>query len=316
MKVITLLIFFLLISCNNKSKEFFGKENSDLEEFELKGNVKLVVINKYRGVENMGKLTGKKLIKTTKLEFNEYGFLNSMTIQRPNISKSSTLIPQKEQYKFVYTNSEDHFEEGIKSNPKDNYLILSTYENGHLIEYSKYKGNSLENRQIFRYDEIGYLTEKEIHRSNGEIYELWKFSNDNLGNPIKASKYDRERIYKRIDRKFNGNKEVLYQEFGFRIIGTEVLLEERRKIYDEKGKLKQSQYFSNGELEKSFFYNEHQLLDKVIEYKKEYEYSKKGVEYISSRNLYKYNNSGNWIEKIEYYDGELYYIQERNIEYY
>ncbi|MBV7440439.1 hypothetical protein KRX57_03330 [Weeksellaceae bacterium TAE3-ERU29] len=159
--------------------------------------------------------------------------------------------------------------------------------------------------EIALHDEKG--NKRKLNLPNKGIYCTYKY--DERGNLIE------ERITRAKDGSSAGYKINSYDESNNKIeekkYSSAGVLDTRNIYkYNEKGELIQQSIYTSDKLYSNIYYKYNNRGERIEE---KYEYSSI---IINSTYKYKYDEKGNWINRIEFIDDKPKYIEERKYEYY
>lgn len=195
-------------------------------------------------------------------------------------------------------------------------IRLTKYnEQGNMIEQNRYFSDGKEeNKSHFQYNENGKKLKKEIYDVAKESMYRWNYEYDEQGKLIEINIYDSNgELIRKIIYRYD-EKDRVIEEIGYNSEGN---LEDRQTYEDNGLKNKtESHYNQNGVL---VFRNDYVCDEKGNVITQEYNlYGFYGKD-INTKITYeykKYDEKGNWTEKIQYADDVLDQITEREIEYY
>ena len=170
-------------------------------------------------------------------------------------------------------------------------------------------------RYVYINDKSGKLLEEYMYKSNGTLDRKWVYIYDEKGNNIEEDVYNEKignaplkRVYK-CDDKGNRTEGITYNPYrGF------ASSNKFTNFYDDKNQLiEETSYGTNGSID--VFYNEYDTDRNIVQSI----HNSIGIKYSSSQcdtYKYKYDEKGNWIEKLQYTDDKPAFKQVRKIEYY
>ncbi len=270
----------LCFSCCNKNS---AKAKTDLEELGLKGNIKSLLENTYEYTGSFeSPIRGNGLPQEVAIHFNKEGNI----IIRNN--KSSINL------KFLTTYTYDD-----KARKKSE--VSQTFFQ---------QGNPHITKSTYHYDQKGNLIEiKTFNEVNDLIYKsVMKF--DNNGNKIEESE-----IY--ADGTINRNEKFKYDSKNILIESQQVYkgrMENKSEyIYDNNNRLTDDTWYDpNGVLAGKITIG-YDNSGNQIEYS---QLEKDGSYLLNYLYKYKFDNMGNWIERISSNKGQPYEFCTRKIEYY
>ena len=254
----------------------FGQSYLD-KDIKFQGSIHAVYQLKYRAIEKDGKLIKGDTIECSELKY-EFDENNRL------LTEEYCELDYITSYKYIYD------------------------EAGKLLERTNF--NRVDRK--YEYDELGNL-KKELMFNSVELFGSWTYKYDDLGNRIERTGFlgDSfvERWIKIYDHSNRRIKEYMVGEEPDTIPTYMVITYE----YDEIGRLikrlntnpdTQVQAFS------TFKYDDN---NNVIEYFSRNDFQR-GIEEFKTYE-YKYDEKGNWILRIEYYNSNPSIITERRIEY-
>ena len=277
-KIITLFISILfMIGCNtNKSKI-----ETDLEKQGFKGKVKSIKSTTYKAIEKFGEIQKGEKFSGFFYTFNKDGnFIECISDEKENNSRQTFIYNDKGN---IIEQKEYDSEGSLKSQTTYNYDDKGR-EVESLITLS-FQGinGSAELRITKEYDQKGNIIEEKNYNNHNKLSSKGIYTYDERGNKIKeifinldSKKPEEKNIY--IYDKNNNKIEV--QEYISENLSEKTIIK-----YDEKGNI----------LEKD-----------LIDFNKN----------MSFKIIYKNDKIGNSIEQIYYVNGNLYVIEEIEIEYY
>jgi hypothetical protein len=297
------LVMIISIAALTAGSAFAQNNNpkTDWEEFGLKGKVKSVATKHYEAIDKFGSISkGKEgvLAGDTLLQFNNNGNLVKRCFYYAHdggyLNDCETLTSDNDNNKITsgsftygyYVTKYDNKRNLIETNHyrlEDGnlaYKEMHKYnENGNLIETNYYSSEGkLESQRIYKYDTKQNLIEEVGDNNNGIQHKL-KYKYDDRGRQIEQYGYNKfETLVYKLIYEYN-NRDEIVKDFKY--------------YYDDKENEYHSEwdyvtYWHSDFIHKSF-----------------YEYTK-------------YDNKGNWVERITY-EGEAKIpmsITERTIEYY
>ncbi len=319
MKKLLLLLLFsvLLISCSEETREEHdtnketprkiekkvGKKpepKNDAEKIGLLGNVKKLNKTEYRILE-----TNKEYFGEETLTFDEQGRIIESIIKVPKqklyIRTEKKYTPEKIteivkdgsgktlEIRETFLKNEKPREKVVKNaNGKIRYKEVFAYdEQGNLLKKETYKkGKKLDHTMVYSYDDGKKILEAKLDPKNDTVYKTL-FQYDNVGNLINSLQYDSR-----------GNKYIEYQY-----------------EYDEHGNLTkeiQINHVHGTKRENVFAYDD-----------KGNPVNKLRIFHLETRKdtlitdyTYRYDDQGNWIQKVEDVNKVPDKVIERQIEYY
>lgn len=275
------ILFICSCTSMNKSKE------NDIIELGLFGNVKSLKEYSYKAIVSFGQMEkGKREresgLKDKIIEFNRSGYIIEEYSYEPN-----DLLEKK---------------------------IIFKYDGKHnKIEVNSYNFESkLIFKWIYEYNDKGFLTNRICFKPDGSQYWKQSFNYDAMGNLIEEIWYTPEGVQNwkltyGYDNQGNKIEEINYDEKGS-------LYEKQTYSYDEKGnKIEANNYDSDLSLswKQTFLYD-----DKRNIVEKNWYNFEGSVFNIKTTFEYEYDEKGNWIRRIDSFNGIPEYILEREFEYY
>ncbi|MCF7792518.1 MAG: hypothetical protein K9N09_01165 [Candidatus Cloacimonetes bacterium] len=317
---IRLLILVLILSLALISE-------TDLAKEDLEGKVKAITSSTFKAdtdsEELVWELKSTISAKTIKI-FDVKGNL----IEEKNFMEDGTIFSSSVyEYDESGNNSKiiDSDGAGIKYCYKYDYD-----EDGNMLEEKQFGANDdLLGKYIFEYDEKGYKIKSQEIDTDGNVTTTYKYVNNNDGKPVEQKIFDgdEQRNHTKIEYDENGNltKSWLYDEDDnlketniltynendkpVTMISENKIDEVIKKydyVYNDIDKVSQVELYENAVLVRSedYEYNEHGD-DKWMKFDLE------GT-ITTYRYEYKYDDQGNWAEKIEYKNDEpdIKYIRE------
>lgn len=187
---------------------------------------------------------------------------------------------------------------------------------GHLSWENQYFSTGrIKYRYVYINDKSGKVLEEHMYKSNGTLDRKWVRTYDEKGNNIEEDVYNMilgsepiKRVYK-YDNNGNRTEGMTYPPYkGF------VPSNKFTNSYDDKNQMiEETSYGPNNSITVFYFeYDNHGNRVQIIQ-------NGISIKYSSSQcdtYLYKYDEKGNWIEKIQYTDDKPNSKQVRKIEYY
>lgn len=164
-------------------------------------------------------------------------------------------------------------------------------------------------KQEFIYNDKGILIEKKYYFLE-ILIESIEYKYDQKGNEIEAIAFDTQRRKKSIfTTQYNEqNKKISQQRYD----GNMKFLQKTDYFYDAQFHLvKEILYNEKGKIEAETRLRRDKN-GNIFEYLLDWKDVKKGQDKF----IYKLDKNGNWIEKLEYKNGKIYTIAEREIEYF
>lgn len=262
------------------------KIKNDLEERNLKGNVKIVIERAYEVFEKFGE-SEYKLQGTYEYHFDKNG---NLTL----IDENYTQVFNREAVKYeTFTYKYD--------------------KNGNILEKNEYNSNGYLNTKIKnKYDEIGNMIQSSFYNSNGELEQTYTFQYDKKGNEIRnilsiknLSPNLVNKCKYKYDKKGNILEKEAYNEFrtvsystGEDGIGSNTTITIYK--YDKNGNMIEKK--EDGE---TFIYNKNGDIDYRKPNSPLYTIEAQNNAYNTSidesgskdKYEYKYDSKGNWINK-------------------
>lgn len=278
--------------------------------YDLKGKVKSVVDISYQAINNFGKI--EKGIKKReshsdyKLFFNEIGCL----IEETMIDADSNMFE-----KWVFKHDGDgNITERAHFNYKGAFLGKWTYtynEKGFRTEKSWLSPHAdLCKKVLTLYNENGHICERHVYNHAGNLYMTLKYAYDDHGNRIEKRTYGSDdRMF--LKHRYKYDKMNLLSEIEWKdILGKSGVKE--NYVYDDKGQMvnKIITNLKSSEFDFMYNYDSHKNLIKLSWSEKRNNLSKKG------HSEYKYDATGNWIERIDYKNDMVQFLIEREILYF
>lgn len=302
--VITIGLISIFFSCENTK----NIEN-DLSLHKLSGNIKSVKETSFEAVERFGEITKGKRVGEV------FG---------------------KRDYYILYNKEGNMLEDNrYKSNGKLSYKSTFEYnDNGKIIGVNDYNSNEvLTEKQIYSYDNKGYLVENNTYASDGSLKSKTKYKYDYKGNIIEKDVYDSSgdetsRETYKFDDKGNQIEEYSYY-CELKWISE----------YDDKGnRIRVNCHDSNGKKVRKWIFIYDLIGNKIEEIDSDSDGNRTvntTYKYDNNRNIievysinpiaslkgtdsyiYEYDNQGNWVKRIDSYNGFVKYIIIREIMYY
>ena len=301
-KIITLFISILfMIGCNtNKSKI-----ETDLEKQGFKGKVKSIKSTTYKAIEKFGEIQKGEKFSGFFYTFNKDGnFIECISDEKENNSRQTFIYNDKGN---IIEQKEYDSEGSLKSQTTYNYD-----DNGNKIEENTFGGYQTQ-KTTYKYDDKGREAESLITLSfqgiNGCAELRITKEYDQKGNIIEEKNYNNH-------NKLSSKGIYTYDERGNKIKEIFINLDSKKPeekniyIYDKNNnKIEVQEYISENLSEKTIIkYDEKgNILEKdLIDFNKN----------MSFKIIYKNDKIGNSIEQIYYVNGNLYVIEEIEIEYY
>lgn len=313
--ILNTIVLFFLVGCT--SKEII---KNDLTKENLKGKVKSIRQTPYEVIEKFGEVTKGNVFDDFSVTINSFMEFN----EEGNVIVKKYYLPNGN-FDRIYR--------------KDN--------KGNKIEENRYNSNGeLFEKQVYVYDERDILIEDNIYRSDGKLSFKTIYKSDHKNNIVEEDVYNskgklKSKTINRYDKNRNKIEMILSKEndedYGFKssykFDENNYMIEEA--TYSLKDKLKykftykldksgnvieENSYDSNNELQGTSiskydkYGNEEERQYKAIKEVDNYKGEPNGT--TNRKYKYKYDENGNWIEKIEYVNYIPKKIIEREIEYY
>jgi len=280
-KILTTLILIILLSaCGDRGKD---RENH-VKILGFKGKVKLVKYSNYDAESKFGEIN--KGIRSSFGEDNRYYYFNEKGVKiEEGEYDFHGQIQRKKLYKY---NENGNLIETKDFNLKDEYIgktIYKTDDNKNLIETNDFNSkDEFIGKTLYIRDDKENAIETNSYDSKGNLYSKLKSEYDTKGRVLEVISYGLE----------NKLKEKTYIK------------------YDGKGRIIEIKVITDGSvIIKNFNYENKEKDDLTLMVKYE--------DYLTmSKTIYryKYDENGNWIQKISIEDGKPKIIEEREIEYY
>lgn len=316
-KLIFLIISFLFIVCSN----CFGqkKKNNDLMNYHLKGNVKSLRSVPYHVTNRNGKLQkgaiydelSVDLENHTIYKFNRLGYItkwgyifgdkttftNYTYDSSNNLIKStnngSTLWPKT---LYVYDSIGNKIEEqNIRSDGSISSKDIFKYNNKSqkILDYSDYNDGKEHFKHTYKYNDEGICTQKDYYGQDGRLKSKCFFKYDSLGQHISTSFFDSAgNLQRKLIFEYNANGNISKDSiFDFRTNQFDVKINAHNYDYQKSRDATSKHNIIVNQRHRSG-------LLKVRTYE------------------YKYDNQDNWIQRVEYQNGQPEMIVERKIKYY
>lgn len=280
-KITIALIFIILLSACGGIKK---GDKTDVKILGLKGRVKSIKYSSYNAELKFGEI--KKGMRSNSKEDNRYYYFNIEGVKvEDGESDFDDVIQKKTLYKY---DKNERLIQSSEYNSKDKFIGKTIYtrdDKGRLTEASKYNSeDEFIGKIIYIRDDRGDAIEKNIYDLNGVLSSKFKFEYDKKGRVLESRHYRSDgRLLEEKYIKYDGDGKILEEKLK---IGTTIYVKDYR--YEDKDRedvtlITQSKDFS--------------IMSKT-------------------KNIYKYDKIGNWIEKTSVEDGKPKVIKERKIEYY
>ncbi|MBR9861558.1 hypothetical protein GYB22_12605 [bacterium] len=276
-----LLVLFVIASCSSKK----NKTITDLEEMNLKGQVKSLQEQMYEGVEEAGRIMPGEAMSglgsSAEYLFNPKGYLS---FERQVISAVSTM-----EYRYEYDNA-DRLNKKVMMDDNDKVVQFWLYEysdDGYLIKRVRYDDHS--NKEMIMsqtQDEKGRVKQQFAKGITQNINQSWIYSYDNQGNLAHRFWIDSTKAY--------------------------ALKRDEKMSYNQEGDLMQKEFYIDGSLDfkVDYEYNDRGFVSKEVEKNVE-------GEVLATRIFrYSYDEKGNWLSKAVERDGDPITVTIRKITYY
>lgn len=286
---LVLISFMYILGCSKEKPKEFPYNKSDLEKMKLRGKVKTCREYSYKANSSFGKISKGERQYEEGLEdgdfytFNTNGFIN----------------------------------ERIEYDIKDDIKEKNTYiydENEKLIETKRYYSDKKSlYLLIYKYDEKGFLVERTLYNSKGNIDFKEVYENQKENNEITVNRYENDgELYSSSNSRYDNKGNIVeYRDNTYSENGSSNLT---FYLYDNQGNLIEENWAST-------------LTDdgRTLNIISNYNYNKYGdkIEYwfddsTESKTTYEYeyDSHNNWIKRIEFDRRFPKFILERKIEYY
>ncbi len=292
--IFTIWALIFAVSCTANAQR-----KTDREKENLKGDVKLFRQTACKAIEKFGKI--QKGNQNNIIMGSNYSIMYNRKGQI--LEKDNT---------DTYNVANNLLKEKYKYDKKGTLISKQNiYVNVAVMLYSprdaiKYTGN-----EIYEYDRKGNLRETKKYTSKKELSQRVTYKNDKKGRIVEEYTYnssgslERKYTYK-YDRR--GNK---IEENGYNPNGS---LEWKTTFkYDSKGnQIKIENYSSDGSLDNSYTFKHNSKGERI----ENNSYNSDGILNVKYTYKYKYDEYGNWVEKVTYKNNKPYSIEEREYEYY
>lgn len=308
--IVYIIIFFLIVSCNNYN---------DLKKYNLKGKVESVTEYEYTGVEKFGKPVEEYFLADRTFLFNTQGNIisyNDWYKKETKIIDIKGNVKEINLYKRFDLPGGDYIfiSKVINKFDSKNKIVKSTTYNssGDLENEKKYIYDSderlkktiekdliLKNEDISYYNKNCNLTKKLRLSFNKKVILKAGFIYDTLNNIIQEDWVFNEKDFSQKKIKYNAKNQVVEENESFKsktILNT-IIKNKTNYNYNKAGKLTRREVYINNEKPKIYNYI----------YKKN-----KKMLYIYSD----YDVNKNWLSRVEYVNDKLTKIIKRNIFYY
>lgn len=280
-KIITALTLIILLSaCGGRREE----RETHLKILGLKGRVKSVKYSSYDAELKFGEI--KKGARSSSRLENRYYYFNEEGVKiEDGECDSYGQIQRKRLYKYN--------------------------DSGKLIEVRNFNSkDEFRGKTIYRIDDKGNLIETSDFNAEGQFMGKIIYTRDDKGNAVETNSYDsmgslNSKFKFKYDRKGRVLESIYYGHGG-------ELEEETYIKYDGKGKKTEVKVITEGSVIIKNLKYENKEKDELTAMIKFENYL------IMSKTIYKYkyDENGNWIEKISIEDEKPKIIQEREFEYY
>jgi len=274
--ILTLIIIFL------SSSFIHGQVNKNtLAEMKISGKVKSVIDKRYNPILKSGEAQKGKLISTTFYTFNDAGNQIEKTIEE--MDESNQKVITKTTYKYN--------------------------TDGNIIESNTMQGGKLTDKNIYKYNEKGYLTEYFVYNPDGSISNRFVYKNDANGNRVEEVQYlsDGSSMGKytyKYDDKGNKIEWNSYNQDGS-------LFSKTYFKYDGKGNMVENGSYMNGKVSNKYTVK-YDSNGNIIE---QINYDDSGKPYMKRINKYNFDTNSNWTRNIEYFNDNPSDFTERTLNY-
>ncbi len=278
---IMLLSVLFLFSCGNQNKS-----EKELSLYELKGKVNHLTIYHYYPVEKDGKV--EKGLRDTEGEmdqtitFNKHGYVIQAYFYGEADSLDTKVVRELDKNdhcikEFRYDANKEMFSE----------WVWEYDDRGNNIKRSRYLNDgSLFTASFLYYDENNQIiSRKDFRNSDNALFDSLVMIYDEKGRQIKEEKYGYYGHYSTTTLEYSGNEEMPESIYLY-------------DNMDELNNIIQMKYNNYDLLEEARQFNADTLLVATVTLE------------------YEYDSRGNWIKKIQFYDGDAISYQERRIIYY
>lgn len=293
MKKLLLVLFNLLIfSCTSSDDEGM----SDLRETELKGEVRTYIEAKYMVKTMFGEYEKDTLLSKKGRVYDQNG--NLVTIY--NFSPEGELIDSLTfKNEYLAKNLIKSFSEDEK-----NFRIIEYNEKSQPIRIKYSKGTSDTSAVTFIYDEEGNQIEKNWYRPLGELSSKVKRKFNRESKIVEEIEYNPDgSLYERYTYSYDSEG---YERIGYNDNSEETF----RYSFDTEGNLLKREFIMRGSKMVNEYYNDEQKnVTEIITYED-------GDIVAHLKYVYEYDESENWIRKIDFREGKATEITERKIQYY
>jgi|SRR5690554_1154702 len=307
LKLLTIVSIILFFSncTDNKIKNDLTTEN-------LKGKVKSIKETPYKAIEKFGEVTKGDVYVDyfSNIKYAMYNENGNITEMRKYDSPEKTL----DKYVYNYDKKGNLIKENkYNSNEKLESKKIYKYDDKlNLIELNKYNSERiLESKEIYRYDYKENMVESNEYNSDGTLESKGIYEYNDKENLTEGKLYySNGKLYYEFIQKRSDKGNMVEKNYWYSFDGASEINYILK--YDEKCNLIESKMYHNKELE-------HTRVCKYDENNNQIEenrYDSFGKLIEVQKYKYKYDDKGNWMEKIEYENDIPKKITEREIEYY
>lgn len=274
--ILTFIIVFLSLSFTQ------GQSNKNtLTEMKISGTVKSIIDKRYTPIVKSGETQKGKLISTTVYTFNDAG----------NQIENTT-------------------EEQDESNQK--VITKTTFKyntNGNVIESNTIQREKLTDKNIYKYNDKGHLTEYYVYNPDGSISNRFVYKNDANGNRI-------EEVQFLSDGSSMGKYTYKYDDKGNKIEWNSYnqdgsLFQKTYFKYDDKGNMIENGSYMNGKTSNKYTVK-YDSNGNIIE---QVNYDDNGKAYMKRVNKYESDKNSNWTKNVEFFNNTPSDFTERTIIY-
>ena len=195
------------------------------------------------------------------------------------------------------------------------YEVVHTYDKkGYLLQTTEYTGKlpgeegekELSRKTDFKYDEKGNVIREEKFDINGRGSGITEYTYDDKGRKVETRVLSTEgSIKRRIEHSYNNDN--VEEGKGFtpdgKLMGIQKRTEDGKVIFEEG-------YDGSGSVVFKGKYDDHGNLNARVKYQAD------GTEIVEMVDLFEYDATGNWINRVNFMRGKPVMILGREIEYY
>jgi YD repeat-containing protein len=214
------------------------KEKSDLDNLNIRGQVKELTVSRYLGRDNFGEIVADSLEEMEKMFYDSNGNLKlSYEYNTKGLIERKKKISRNVDLKILSKSFYDS---------KDSLIQIYQYEYdsiGHLQSIRNIDSKKIIlQASVFKYDKNGFLIENRSYKGDGSLSTISRYQNDSNGLPLVMKVFDPlENIIEIYATKFDKNSNILEKEHNIR----NTFVSRSTFVYDNNNELVEENYYSS-----------------------------------------------------------------------